>query len=214
MDVLKKAGVECVGAWLSPAYTDLTYLENLKRTAGRQRQVAQLLDDFGPRLGLENVGTRRSWTASRHSFIHTVVETKRVIAGIGVPNVGFVLDSRHWWTSYETGDDIEILSVRDVVSADPYDAPGDFGRDEQYDNQCEPPLATGVIQVGEFLGALVRIGSDGRRCAEPFNKKPHETEDHEASRISSDGLLRAFALVEQPFPCARFPGEPVIIRAS
>ncbi len=193
--VLREAGVERVGTWLAPAHDELTYLENFNRTAGRLRQVAQLLEDFGLRLGLEYVGTKRNWTASRHSFVHTMAETKQLIAEIGAPNVGFVLDSWHWWTSYETGDDIRTLSAKDVVSADLNDAPRDVPRDEQYDNQRELPMATGVIEVGEFLEALVAIGFDGPVRAEPFNKKLNETEDHEASRITSDALQRAFGLV-------------------
>lgn len=193
--VLQKAGVERVGTWLAPAHAELTYRENFERTADRLRRVAQVLEDHGQRLGLEYVGTKRNWTASRHSFVHTMSETKELIARIGAPNVGFVLDSWHWWTSYETGDDIRTLSAKDVISADLNDAPRDVARDEQYDNQRELPLATGVIEVREFLEALVAIGYDGPVRAEPFNKKLNDTEDHEASRITSDALRRAFGLV-------------------
>ena len=194
-EVLRKAGVDRVGTWLSPAHATLTYLENFKRTSERLRQVAQVLEDYGLRLGLEYVGTKRNWTASRHSFVHTMAETKALIAEIGVSNVGFVLDSWHWWTSYETGDDIRTLSANDVISADLNDAPQGVPRDEQYDNQRELPLATGVIEVREFLEALVAIGYDGPVRAEPFNRKLNELEDNDASRISGEALRRAFGLV-------------------
>ena len=192
---LQAAGVTRVGTWLTPAHATLTYLENFKRTASRLRRVAEVLADHGQRLGLEYVGTKRNWTGSRHSFVHTMAETKELIAEIGASNVGIVLDSWHWWTSYETGDDIRTLSAEDVVSADLNDAPRGVARDEQYDNRRELPLATGVIEVGEFLEALVAIGFDGPVRAEPFNKNLNEMEDNEASRVSSEALARAFKLV-------------------
>ena len=194
-DILEKAGVDRVGTWLSPAHDTLTYLQNFKRTAERLRRVAEVLADHGMRLGLEYVGTKRNWTAQRHSFVHTMAETKELIAEIGYSNVGFVLDSWHWWTSQETGEDIRALSSSEVVSADLNDAPVDIEREQQYDNQRELPLATGVINVREFLEALVEIGYDGPVRAEPFSRDLSAMEDEEASRISGQALRRAFALV-------------------
>ena len=193
--VLQKAGVERVGTWLRPSSETLTYLQNFRRTAGRLRRVAEILGEHGLRLGLEYVGTKRNWTASRHSFVHTMAGTKELIAEIDLPNVGLVLDSWHWWTSYETGDDIRTLSSRDVVSADLNDAPLGIDRDDQFDNQRELPLATGVIEIREFLEALVAIGYDGPVRAEPFSKKLSDMEDNEASRLSVRAMDEAFALV-------------------
>ena len=194
-DVLQRAGVKRVGTWLLPSSDDLTYLQNFKRTAGRLRRVAEVLGERGLRLGLEYVGTKRNWTASRHSFVHTMAGTKELIAEIGLPNVGIVLDSWHWWTSSETGDDIKSLTNREVVSADLNDAPRGIAKEEQYDNQRELPLASGVIDAKEFLEALVSIGYDGPVRAEPFNKELNDKDDDEASRLSVAALNDAFALV-------------------
>ena len=194
-EVLSKAGADRVGTWLRPSSDELTYLQNFKRTARRLAAVADVLADHRLRLGLEYVGTKRNWTASRHSFVHTLAGTKELIAEIDRPNVGIVLDSWHWWTSYETGDDIRSLTNRDVVSADLNDAPAGIDRDEQYDNQRELPLATGVIQIREFLEALVDIGYDGPVRAEPFSQRVNEMEDDAASQASATALNDAFALV-------------------
>ena len=194
-EALGRAGVDRVGTWLRPSSDDMTYLQNFKRTAGRLRRVAEVLGEHGLRLGLEYVGTKRNWTASRHSFVHTMAGTKELIAEIGLANVGMVLDSWHWWTSSENGDDIRTLSNRDVVSADINDAPSGIAKEDQYDNQRELPLATGVIEIREFLEALVEIGYDGPVRAEPFSKKLNEMEDDEAARLSAKALNDAFALV-------------------
>ena len=185
-----------VGTWLRPSSDELTYMQNMKRTADRLRKVASVLQDRNLRLGLEYVGTKRNWTAMRYSFVHTMAETKDLIAEIGARNVGIVLDSWHWWTSGETGSDIRTLSNSDVVSADLNDAPAGIERDEQYDNQRELPLATGVINIRDFLEALVEIGYDGPIRAEPFNRGLREMDDDEASRITGRAMTRAFALVD------------------
>lgn len=193
--VLREAGVERVGTWLRPSSADLTYLQNFRRTSERLRRVAEVLGAHDLRLGLEYVGTKRNWTASRHSFVHTMAEAKELIAAIDLDNVGLVLDSWHWWTSRETGDDIRALTNEDVVSADLNDAPPGIEREDQYDNQRELPLATGVIEIREFLEALVGIGYDGPVRAEPFSKKLNAMEDDEASRVTAEALNDAFALV-------------------
>ena len=193
--VLRQAGADRVGTWLRPSSDDLTYLQNFKRTATRLRRVAQVLQEQGLRLGLEYVGTKRNWTAGRHSAVHTMAGTKDLIAETGMPNIGLVLDSWHWWTSRETADDIRTLAGSDVISADLNDAPSGIAIEDQYDNQRELPLATGVINVRDFLQALVDIGYDGPVRAEPFNKVLNERDDADACRLSVGALNKAFALV-------------------
>lgn len=193
---LQSAGVDRVGTWLRPSSDSLTYMQNFRQTARRLRAAAAVLQDHGLRLGLEYVGTKRNWTAGRHSAVHTLSGTLELISEIGLPNVGLVLDSWHWWTSRETGEDIRGLSGSDVVSADLNDAPAGVPRDDQYDNQRELPLATGVIDVGEFLRALVDIGYDGPIRAEPFNKTLNQMDDEQACRLAVEALNKAFALVD------------------
>ena len=192
---LQKAGADRVGTWLRPSSDELTYLQNFKRTAARLQRVAEVLQDYGLRLGLEYVGTKRNWTAGRHSAVHTMAGAKDLIAETGMPNIGLVLDSWHWWTSHETADDIRTLKGDDVVSADLNDAPKGVPRDEQYDNRRELPLATGVINVGDFLQALVDIGYDGPIRAEPFNKALNDMDDGDACRHTVGALNKAFDLV-------------------
>lgn len=194
--VLAEAGVDRVGTWLMPSSDDLTYLQNFRRTGRRLREIAGALGSHGLRLGLEYVGTKRNWTAKRHSFVHTMAGTLELIEEIGLDNVGVVLDSWHWWTSRETGGDIRKLSAADVVSVDLNDAPAGLARDEQYDNRRELPLATGVIGLAEFLEALVAIGYDGPVRAEPFSRKLSDMEDEDASRLSGEALRAAFRLVD------------------
>ena len=193
---LQEAGVTRMGTWILPSSATLTYLQNFKQTATRLRQVAAVLADHGLRFGLEYVGTKRNWTAEQHSFVHTMAETNELIAEIGASNVGLVLDSWHWWTAAESAADIRTLSNQDVLSCDLNDAPVGLAREDQYDSRRELPLATGVIEIRDFLEALVSIGYDGPVRAEPFSQKLSDMEDEQASNLASKALRDAFALVD------------------
>jgi len=158
---LQQAGVTRMGTWIRPSHDELTYLKNFKRHATRLRACAEILDRHGIRLGFEYIGPKTLWASSRHTFIHTMAETKELIAEIGTANVGFVLDSWHWYTAHETVDDLLTLNNKDIVACDLNDAPKGIPIDEQIDSRRELPAATGVIDLAAFLGALVKTGYDG-----------------------------------------------------
>ena len=111
---LQRAGVTRVATWLSPGHRSLTYVANFRVHARRLREMARVLGDHGLRLGLEYVGPKTSWSASRYPFIHTMAEMKDLIAEIDRDNVGFLLDSWHWYTAQETGAD--LLSLKATTS--------------------------------------------------------------------------------------------------
>lgn len=191
---LQNAGATRVGTWLKPFHDELTYVANFKQHTTRLREVTKVLGDHGLRFGLEYVGTKTLWTQTRHSFIHTMAEAKELIAEIGESNLGFVLDSWHWFTAGETADDIMTLTNKDVVACDLNDAPTGIPIDEQLDNQRELPAATGVIDIKAFLNALVDIGYDGPVRAEPFNKPLNALEDGPAAEATSNAIHKAIQI--------------------
>jgi sugar phosphate isomerase/epimerase len=193
---LQRAGVTRVGTWLRPSHDSLTYLANFKQHGQRLRQVAQVLGDHGLRFGLEYVSPRTSWTAAQHSFVHSLAEAKELIAEIGRPNVGLVLDSWHWYNAGETAADLLTLTNKDVVACDLNDAPAGIPREKQMDNTRELPAATGVIDVKAFLGALVQIGYDGPVRAEPFNAALRKLPKEEAVAATAKAMKQAFGLLE------------------
>jgi sugar phosphate isomerase/epimerase len=193
--VLEEAGVSRVGTWLMPTHDSLTYLQNFRQTARRLREVAAIAEDHGLRLGLEYVGTKSLWSSKRYPFLHTMTEAKELIAEIGQPNVGFVLDSWHWWTAGDTVEDLLSLTNDDVVSCDLNDAPAGIPKDKQHDTTRELPAATGVINLRDFLGALVKIGYDGPVRAEPFNRKLNDMPTEQACAATIEAMQKAFALI-------------------
>jgi sugar phosphate isomerase/epimerase len=124
-----------------------------------------------------------------------MAETKDLIAEIGQPNVGFVLDSWHWYTAHETVDDLRSLSSHEIIACDLNDAPTGLEIDQQIDNQRELPSATGVIDLKSFLGVLVELGYDGPVRSEPFNAALNALDNKAACRATAKAMKTAFALV-------------------
>jgi sugar phosphate isomerase/epimerase len=203
---LQRAGCTRTGTYIKPSHETLTYLANFKQHARRLRAMARILGDHDLRFGLEYVAPRTSWTAARHPFIHTMAEARELIAEIGCPNVGLVLDSWHWYHAEETEQDILSLSNTDVVACDLNDAPAEIRLDQQMDLSRELPCTTGVIDVKTFLGALVKIGFDGPVRCEPFNAEFRKLPKPKAVAVAARAMQKAFALEEcQPAPVHRRP---------
>jgi sugar phosphate isomerase/epimerase len=192
---MRRAGVTRVTTWISPTSDQLTFLENLKIHGSRLREVARVLEDHGQRFGLEYVGPKTSWTSRRFPFVHTMKEMKELIAEIGRPNMGFVLDSWHWYTANETTADLRTLTNKDVVSIDLNDAPAGRKLEEQKDSERELPCATGVIDVAGFLNTLNEIGCDAPARCEPFNAPLRQMPPEEALATTAAAMKKAFGLI-------------------
>jgi sugar phosphate isomerase/epimerase len=193
---LQRAGVTRVATWLSPGHRSLTYIANFRLHAKRLRQVARVLGEHQVNLGLEYVGPKTSWSASPFPFIHTMAEMKDLIAEIGVDNVGFLLDSWHWYTSKETVADLLSLRARDVVLCHVNDAPAGIPVDQQVDSRRDLPCATGVIDMKGFLGAMRQIGYDGPVVCEPFSQELRKLTPDEALGKVAAAMRKAAALLD------------------
>jgi sugar phosphate isomerase/epimerase len=192
---LKSVDASRMGTWISPNHDSLPYLANLKQHAARLREVASILGDHGQRLGLEYVGPKTLWTAKRYPFIHSMAEMRELLGEIGRTNVGFVLDSWHWYTAGETAADLATLKNGEIVCIDLNDAPAGLAVDQQIDSKREIPMATGVIDVGAFLNTLHRLGCDAPVRCEPFNAALRARPAEEILATVADSMRRAFALI-------------------
>ncbi len=197
---LRRAGVTRMGTWLTPCSRTMPYADNFRQHAQRLGEASKVLADCGLRFGMEYVGPKNSWTAAKYPFIHTLAQTKELIAAMGQHsnsqgNAGVVLDSWHWYNARETVDDLLALKNKDVVSCDLNDAPAGLPIDQQVDSRRELPCATGVIDLKAFLGALVKIGYDGPIRAEPFNAALRSMRPEEAVEATADAMKKAFGLI-------------------
>lgn len=192
---LQKAGVSRLGTWIMPTHAELTYLANFRQHTSRLREVAKVLGHYGLKLGLEYVGPKTLMARDKYSFIHTMQEARELIFEIGLPNVGLVLDSFHWFCAGETAADILTLNKEDIVTCDLNDARTGFTKDEQLDSKRELPVATGVINLKAFLSALISVGYDGPVRAEPFNQRLNDMDNEPAVKATYVAMKKAFDLV-------------------
>lgn len=192
---VRQAGCTRMGTWIMPNHVSLTYLENLKLHRERLGQVADILNDQGLRLGLEYVGPKTSWTALHYAFVHSQAEMQELIDAIGRPNVGFLLDSYHWYTSGGTEADLLSLTNDEIVSVDINDAPAGVPVEEQMDLKRRLPGTTGVIDIKTFLGSLVKVGYDGPVRAEPFDDSLKGLPADEAVGRTAAAMKKVFAAV-------------------
>jgi sugar phosphate isomerase/epimerase len=192
---LQRAGVKRVTTWILPASDTMTYLENLKFQAKRLVECASILADYGCAFGLEYVGPKTAWTARRYPFVHSMREMRDLIAEIGKPNVGFVMDSWHWYTAGDTAEDLKTLKASEVISIDLNDAPSGVAWDQQVDSKREIPCATGVIQMATFLNGLNAVGCDAPARCEPFNAALRAMAPEQALETTATAMKKAFALI-------------------
>jgi len=192
---LNKAGVTRMSTWIMPTHSYLTYLQNFKQHARRLKDICIILGDHDIHFGLEYVGPKTLMASQRYSFIRSMAECKELIQEVDEPNIGFQLDSFHWYCAGETKEDILSLTNKDIITVDLNDARQGFAPDEQIDQKRELPMATGVVDLKSFMDALVAIGYDGPIRAEPFNQALNELENEEALKKTSEAMKKAFDLV-------------------
>lgn len=193
---LQRVGVTRSMTWIMSNHSELNYLQNFRLHETRLREIARILNDYGIRYGLEYVGPKSIWSANKFPFIHTMAETRELIAAIGQPNIGIHLDTAHWFTAGETMNDLLSLTNKEVVGCDLNDAvKGITPIEDQPGYHRELPTATGVINTKAFLETLVAIGYDGFVQAEPFNDELNQLEDGPAVQKTAEAMKKAFALL-------------------
>lgn len=192
--IMQKAGATRMNTWIMPTHADYTYLQNFELHRTRLKEAANIAGHHGIRLGLEYVGPKTLMARSKYAFIRTMAEAKELIAAIDESNVGFVLDTFHWYCAGESKVDLLTLDKEDIVVIDLNDARTGFERDEQVDGKRELPLATGVIPIADFMQAMAEIGYDGPMRAEPFNQPLRDMENDAAIKATYEAMSKAFAL--------------------
>jgi sugar phosphate isomerase/epimerase len=192
---MEKQGATLMNTWIISSHDQLTYNENMKQHAYRLGECAKVMKDHGIRFGLEYLGMRTMMTSGRYPFIASMKEGKELIGEIGESNVGFVLDTFHWYCANDTLEDILTLKPEDVVVVDLNDARLGLTRETQVDGKRELPMATGVINTKDFLQGVIEIGYAGPVRTEPFNQALNDLENEEALKINMDAIKKSLALV-------------------
>jgi sugar phosphate isomerase/epimerase len=164
--------LECPRAttFLPPASNDRPYDENFAWTIERMRPFAAALADGGCWLGIEFCGPKTFRREFKHEFIYTIGGVLELGAAIGTGNIGVLLDAFHLYTGGGTNDDIDQLSLDQIVMVHVNDAVAGVERDDQQDLVRMLPVTTGVIDIAGFMAKLTNTGYAGPVMAEPFHK--------------------------------------------
>jgi sugar phosphate isomerase/epimerase len=171
---LAKAAAEIgcyrVATWVMPASNDLEFEANFKHHVERFKPIAEIVGEYGHRLGLEFVGPKTLRDKFTYPFVYDLPGMMSLANAIG-SNVGLLLDSWHLYTSGGSVDQIASLKETDVVYVHVNDGPLGVPVDEQLDGVRGLPGETGLLDMKGFLGGLKAIGYSGPVVAEPFKKE-------------------------------------------
>lgn len=180
--------------WVPNCSDEMDYQENLQWHGKRLRPIVSILKDYGVKFGIEWQGPKTLRIGHKYKFIHDMKGILQLIEEIDEENVGLLLDSFHWYTSYGTLDEIRSLKGKtEVVYVHINDAPKGIPVDEQVDNQREIPGTTGVIDLVGFLKSLKEIGYNGPVEPTAVGSKVLENKSlEEAARINCEALERLF----------------------
>jgi sugar phosphate isomerase/epimerase len=192
-ETMEKQGATRMNTWIISSHNELTYNENMKQHAYRLGECAKVMKDYGVSIGLEYLGMRTMMSGGRYPFIGSMKEGKELIGEIGESNVGFVLDSFHWFCANDTIDDIRTLKPEEIITCDINDARDGFTRIEQQDGKRELPMTTGQINMKDFMQGILDIGYDGPVRTEPFNKVLNDMENDEALQLNMKAIKKTMA---------------------
>lgn len=174
--------------WIMPCDNNRNFATYFRFLVNRLRPAAEILADYGIRLGLEFIGPKTLRETQRFNFVHTMDGMLAVCAAIDTGNMGLLLDIFHLYTAHGSNDDVRRLSNSDVVVVHVNDGRSGRSADQQMDQERALPGVTGVVDIAGFLEALRVIGYDGPVTSEPFDKTLATLSPDEAVKKTADSM--------------------------
>ncbi|MBN1246484.1 MAG: TIM barrel protein [Anaerolineae bacterium] len=169
-ELAARLGCLRTATWCPPASDERPFEENFAWHVARFRPIAEILDAYGCRLGIEFIGPQTLRTARRYEFIYTLEGMMTLAGAIGTGNVGLLLDAWHLYTAGGSVADLDRITAQDIVTVHVNDAPAGIPIDAQVDNVRCLPMETGVIDLPAFMRKLAGLGYDGPVTPEPFSR--------------------------------------------
>jgi|TARA_B110000438_G_scaffold147741_1_gene142295 sugar phosphate isomerase/epimerase len=191
---MNKFGITKLSTWIMPTNHNLTYFDNFKLHSKRLKIIAEIITDYNIKLGLEHVGVRTLMNRDKYPFIHTIKELKNLVEEIDNPNIGYQLDSFHWYCSSDKLEDYNFLNNDNIITVDLNDAISGRSRENQIDYERELPFTSKVIDLKKFINFLIKINYTGCVRAEPFNKILNNMDDEKAVQLTYNKLFETINL--------------------
>ena len=182
-------GCTRTATWCISGSDERAYDENFQWHAARFRPIAQVLEAYDCRLGIEFIGPKTLRSEFKYPFIYTLQGMMELSEAIGTGNVGLLLDAFHLYTSGGSLEDLDEITPDDIVTVHVNDAPEGVARDDQIDQIRRLPMETGVIDLSGFMRKLDEMGYDGPVTPEPFSER--------INAIARDDPLKAAQVVAE-----------------
>ncbi len=188
LDAGRTVGVNRISQWIPSVSDTRKFRTNFRWHVERLKPIAEILAQYGYRLGLEFLGPRHFRVDGDYGFVSTIGGMLALCDAIGTGNVGLLLDAFHWYTGYGTIADLMALTNDDVVNVHVNDAIAGVAPEDQIDDTRALPGETGAIDLAGFLKALETVEYDGPVAAEPFSKRLLALPSEEAARLAFDSI--------------------------
>ncbi|GAB4462220.1 MAG: hypothetical protein OHK0029_28690 [Armatimonadaceae bacterium] len=135
------------------------------QTAERFKAIASVFEQHGIRFGLEWVGPHHLRAGGVNAtgetnVIYTMPQTLELIAEIGKPNIGLLVDSYHCYTTGVTEAELAALNDDQIVHVHINDAPKGVGPGGARDGERVLP-GEGEIDLAAFLRGLKAANYSG-----------------------------------------------------
>lgn len=191
-EAASQIGATRAATWVPSWNDERDWDENYAFHIARLTPVAEIMAQYGVRMGLEFLGPKTLRDGKKFVFIYTMEQMLELCSKLG-SNAGLLLDAWHWYTSGGTLAQLAKLTNENVVYVHINDAPPDVPLDQQIDSVRALPGETGVINLTGFLQVLRDIGYDGPVTPEPFSARLNAIEDKsEAVKLAGKMLKQVF----------------------
>lgn len=190
----------CARAYTSvrPASDKLPFDADFELHVKRITAVADVLASHDIRLGLEFLGAASLREGKAHPFIHDLAGLLKLVAAVGKPNVGIVVDSWHLFASGGTLDELKAVPAESIVTVHIADAPRDIPAAELQDLDRRLPGETGLPDQIVLLKWLESIGYEGPVTPEPLKGRLKGMGRQRAVKMVGDATLAVWRAAELP----------------
>jgi sugar phosphate isomerase/epimerase len=173
---------------ISPSSDERPYHENFEFHRRRLAEIAQVLNKHQVKLGLEVNALADARQGAAFEFVHSFDELRKLASGVGVENVGVVVDVFQWHAGGGSIEEIKSLSANQIVAVYLCDVPSDVPVGKLTTKNRLLPNETGVIDSVDLVKWLTSIGCDGPVTARPDRSRFPKTGRMQIVKIVAESL--------------------------
>ena len=166
----KIAGCDRAYNHIWPGSDVFPYAQNFEWHSRRLAAIYHVLREEGIQYGLEFMGAKTVQDAFRYPFINSLMGVVDLAESVS-PEIGFVFDTIHWYTSGSRMDDLfyAVRHVSRVVNLHLSNADDTRSREAQDDHRRALPDANDTIDCAAIVRAFAEAGYEGPVIMEPMS---------------------------------------------